>query len=78
MTIWNPSIVAFSIGPLEVRWYSLCWCIGLALAYIVVYKLYKQQRIPQEKFDPLFLFCFVGILVGARLGHCLLYEPTYS
>ena len=77
MTIWNPSIVAFSIGPLEVRWYSLCWCIGLALAYIVVYKLYKQQRIPQEKFDPLFLFCFVGILVGARLGHCLLYEPTY-
>ena len=45
MTIWNPSIVAFSIGPLEVRWYSLCWCIGLALAYIVVYKLYKQQRL---------------------------------
>ena len=45
--------------------------------YIVVYKLYKQQRIPQEKFDPLFLFCFVGILVGARLGHCLLYEPAY-
>lgn len=77
MTIWNPSIVAFSFGPIEVRWYSLCWCIGLALAYVVVYKLYKRQGIPQEKFDPLFLYCFIGILAGARLGHCLLYEPGY-
>lgn len=77
MIYWDPSIIAFSVGPIEVRWYSLCWCIGLALAYIVVYKLYKQQQIPQEKFDPLFLYCFVGILAGARLGHCLLYEPGY-
>ncbi len=76
-TIWNPSVVAFSLGALQVRWYSLCWCIGLALAYVVVFKLYRKQQIPQEKFDPLFLYCFVGILVGARLGHCLLYEPGY-
>ena len=77
MVTWNPSVIAFSLGSLEVRWYSLCWCIGLALAYVVVYKLYKKQSIPQEKFDPLFLYCFVGILVGARLGHGLLYQPAY-
>ena len=77
MVIWDPSEIAFSFGHFAVRWYSLCWCIGLALGYVVVYKLYKQQRIPQEKFDPLFLYCFVGILAGARLGHCLLYEPAY-
>lgn len=77
MVIWNPAPTAFSLGSFEVRWYSLCWCIGLALAYVVVYKLYKRQQIPAEKFDPLFLYCFVGILVGARLGHCLLYEPGY-
>ena len=74
---WNPPISVFTLGPIDVRWYGLCWCIGLALAYIVVYKLYKRQQIPQEKFDPLFLYCFVGILAGARLGHCLLYEPGY-
>lgn len=77
MIIWDPSITAFSLGLVDVRWYSLCWCIGLALSYVVVYKLYRQQQIPQEKFDPLFFYCFVGILVGARLGHCLLYEPGY-
>lgn len=77
MTIWDPSIIAFHVGSLEVRWYGICWCIGLALAYIVMLKLYKRQGIPQEKFDPLFMYCFVGILAGARLGHCLLYEPGY-
>lgn len=77
MITWNPSEVAFMLGPLAVRWYSICWCIGLALAYVIVYKLYRRQQIPQEKFDPLFLYCFVGIIVGARLGHCLLYEPGY-
>lgn len=77
MVYWNPSEVAFSLGSLDVRWYSVCWCIGLALAYIIVFRLYKRQQLSQEKFDPLFLYCFVGILVGARLGHCLLYEPGF-
>ena len=77
MIIWDPSPTAVSLGPLSIQWYSLCWCIGLALSYIVVYRLYKDQQIPQEKFDPLFIYCFVGILIGARLGHCLLYDPGY-
>ena len=72
---WNPSLDAFSLGPITFRWYSLCWLIGLALAYIVVRKLFKDQKIPDEKFDPLFIYCFLGILIGARLGHCLFYQP---
>ncbi|MBQ8463901.1 MAG: prolipoprotein diacylglyceryl transferase [Prevotella sp.] len=74
---WNPSLDAFSLGPFSVRWYSLCWLIGLALAYLMVRWLYKHQKIADEKFEPLFLYCFVGILVGARLGHCIFYEPGH-
>ena len=70
--IWNPSL---SIGPF--RWYSLCWLIGLALAYFVVKRLYKEQHIKDELFDPLFFYCFLGILIGARLGHCIFYQPDY-
>ena len=70
--VWNPSL---SIGPF--RWYSLCWLIGLALAYFVVRKLYKEQKIKDELFEPLFFYCFLGILIGARLGHCLFYQPDY-
>ena len=70
---WNPSLEAFG----SVRWYSLCWLIGLALAYIIVRKLYKDQKLGDDKFEPLFFYCFIGILIGARLGHCLFYEPAY-
>ena len=70
--LWNPSL---SFGPF--RWYSLCWLIGLMLAYFVVKRLYKEQKIKDELFDPLFFYCFIGILLGARLGHCIFYQPDY-
>ena len=82
---WNPSL---TLGPF--RWYSLCWLIGLGLAYFIVRKLFYEQNIAErtivnakgkkEKenvFDPLFVYCFLGILIGARLGHCLFYQPDY-
>ena len=74
---WNPEEIAFRIGSFGFRWYSLCWLIGLILAYYIVKKLYKDQKIKDEYFDPLFIYCFLGILIGARLGHCLFYEPDY-
>ena len=74
---WNPSLEVFSIGAFSMRWYSLMWLIGLAMAYLMVRWLYKKQGIANEKFEPLFIYCFMGILVGARLGHCIFYQPDY-
>ncbi len=71
--VWNPDLKAF----FGLRWYSLCWLVGLALAYAIVRWLYKRQKIADNLFEPLFIYCFLGILVGARLGHCLFYEPDY-
>ena len=73
--VWNPDLVAFRLGPLSVRWYGLLWPIGLALAYLVVKRLYKEQKIKDELLAPLFIYCFFGILIGARLGHCIFYQP---
>ena len=75
--VWNPNPVAFHLGHLGVRWYSLCWLIGLVLAYFVVKWLYKDQHVKDEYFDPLFIYCFFGIIIGSRLGHCLFYQPDY-
>lgn len=74
---WQPELEAFHLGPLSVRWYALLWVIGLIGAYYIVKILYRKQNISDDKFDPLFLYCFIGVLAGARLGHCLFYEPTY-
>ena len=73
--LWNPSDAALSFGPFTIHWYSLCWLIGLALAYLIVQRLYREQKVKEGLFDPLFVYCFIGILVGARLGHCLFYQP---
>lgn len=75
--VWNPSVEALRLGPLSVRFYSLCWVVGLVLGYCVVQRLYRHQQIKKELFEPLFFYCFVGILVGARLGHCIFYQPDY-
>lgn len=73
--LWNPSDTALSFGSFTIHWYSLCWLIGLALAYLIVQRLYREQKVKEGLFDPLFVYCFIGILVGARLGHCLFYQP---
>ena len=75
--LWNPDVDMFTLGGIHVRYYSVCWIIGLLLAYFIVRQLYKQQGAKEETFEPLFLYCFFGILIGARLGHCLFYEPSY-
>jgi len=73
--VWNPDLVAFRLGPFAIRWYGLMWLIGFVLGYFFVKKLYKEQKIKDELFDPLFIYCFFGILIGARLGHCIFYQP---
>ena len=61
--LWNPDLVAFRIGGFALRWYSLCWLLGLLAAFLIVRKLYQEQKIKPELFDPLFIYCFIGILI---------------
>ena len=75
--IWNPDSELCRLFGLPVRYYSLMWVAGLVAAYLLVRKFYKDRGIKPEVFEPLFLYCFIGILAGARLGHCLFYEPDY-
>lgn len=74
--LWHPDLFAH-IGPLSVRWYSLLWLIGLLAAYLYVGRIYRREGVAEGKFEPLFLYCFVGILAGARIGHCVFYQPDY-
>ncbi len=75
--IWNPDTELCRILGLPIRYYSLMWMVGLVAAYFIVKKLYKDRGIKEETYEPLFFYCFLGILIGARLGHCIFYEPGY-
>lgn len=74
---WHPDVVAIDLGFFAIRWYSLCWALGLMGVYLLMHHIYREQKLSEEKFEPLFIYCFLGILIGARLGHCLFYEPQY-
>ena len=51
---WNVDPVAFSIGSLSVRWYGICWAVGLYLCWLVQVWLYKQDGAPEDWADKIF------------------------
>ena len=64
----------FNLG-VTIRWYGLLWVVGLLGSSIIVNKINKYQK---EKLlvEQLFYFCFVGVLAGARIGHCIFYDAS--
>ena len=75
---WNPNPELFNLfGSLPIRYYGLLWVVGIALAYVIVHRQYRDRKIDEKTFEPLFFYCFFGILIGARSGHCLFYQPDY-
>ncbi|WP_201352614.1 prolipoprotein diacylglyceryl transferase [Hydrogenimonas urashimensis] len=73
--VWQTDPVLFRIGPLSLHWYGLMFISGLLLGYGLLRGIYRREGRDPEMVDILFLYATVGILVGARLMHCLAYEP---
>ena len=74
---WKVDPELFTLLAREIRWYGLLWVIGLVVAIVIVQKIFEKERLPEKWFDSLFVHMMLGIVVGARLGHCLFYEPAY-
>ncbi|MBR5982607.1 MAG: prolipoprotein diacylglyceryl transferase [Bacteroidales bacterium] len=74
---WNVSPEIFTAGGFSLRYYSAFFAIGFVLAYFVIKHYYKQENIPQKELDRLTVFVVLGGILGARIGHCIFYEPSY-
>ncbi len=77
MIIWdvNPNIV--SIGPLTVRWYGLLFALSFIIGYQIFVWIYKRENRPEQELSDLIWYMIIGTVVGARLGHCLFYNPSF-
>jgi phosphatidylglycerol:prolipoprotein diacylglycerol transferase len=74
---WDIDPELIRVGPLAVRYYGLLFAAAFIQGlYIMRWVLAREGR-PQDELDPLFGYLFVGTVVGARLGHCLFYDPEY-
>lgn len=74
---WNVDPVMFHLGGFELRWYSIGFLLAFLIGYLIFYRMCKREKVEVKYLDSLVLYIFVATLVGARLGHCLFYEPNY-
>ena len=74
---WTADPVFFERGFFSLRWYALMFIVGFFIGSKLMEVYYKHDGVNPERVYTLFLYCFVGTIIGARLGHCLFYDPWY-
>ena len=74
---WNVDPVIFHIGSLGIRWYSLLFISGFILGWYIFKWFFKREGVSESLLDPLLYTLLIATIVGARLGHCLFYQPDY-
>jgi len=74
---WHVNPEIFSIGAFSLRWYSILFVSGFIIGWFIFKHYFKRERIPETLLDPLLYTLLLCTIVGARLGHCLFYQPDY-
>lgn len=75
---WTVDPIIFASGNFHVGWYGLFFAVGLIVfGYYIVQKMWEAEKLPEKWLNALFYYVLIGTVVGARLGHCLFYQPEY-
>lgn len=75
--VWDFDPVMLRLGSFDIRYYGLMWAVALLLGGWIFSKFCKREKLPQSLSDSAFMFITLGTIIGARVGHCLFYEPEY-
>ena len=75
--VWDIDPIAISVGFAKIRWYGLMFASAFISSYLLMTWMYKREGKNIEEIDDLLTYAAVGTVVGARLGHCLFYNPEY-
>ena len=71
--IWTANPALYD-GAIQIRWYGLFFAIGFIVGYSMMERMYRHEQLNVKWLDSLFIYVVVGMVLGARLGHCLFYE----
>lgn len=74
---WGPNPVFLDFGLVQIRYYGLFFALAFLIGFHLVQRMFILENKPQDVLDPLLTYMVVGTLLGARLGHCLFYEPDF-
>lgn len=74
---WDVKPQLLDLGSFELRWYSLLFAAGFIIGYLIIQKMFTKEGFSVELLDKLTVYVVLGTIIGARLGHCIFYEPEY-
>jgi prolipoprotein diacylglyceryl transferase len=75
--IWSADPVALSFGPFHIFWYGILFATAIISGLEFMKWAFYLEHKDKSLIEPLFIYAVVGIVVGARLGHCFFYDPQY-
>ncbi|MEI6898853.1 MAG: prolipoprotein diacylglyceryl transferase [Bacteroidota bacterium] len=74
---WNADPEIIRIGALVIRWYGLLFASGFFFGYLILTRAFNKEKVDLKYLDELTTWMIIATVIGARLGHCLFYEPAY-
>ncbi|MFD2915950.1 prolipoprotein diacylglyceryl transferase [Psychroserpens luteus] len=72
--VWDPS-KGLDLGFFTLHYYSVMWIVAFILGLQIMKRIYKHEGQSDESLDSLFIYSVIGIMLGARLGHVIFYQP---
>ncbi len=74
---WHFDPIAIALGPLQIHWYGLCWGLAFLAAEFGVRRRLAAMGRSDVDVAGLVICALLGTIAGARLAHCLFYDPAY-
>jgi prolipoprotein diacylglyceryl transferase len=74
---WDVGPEIFRAGVFSLRWYGLMFACAFVSGYYIMRRMFARENVSQKKLDHMVWYMVIGTFIGARLGHCLFYEPDY-
>ncbi len=75
--VWDVNPVIFKWHFLQLRWYGLFFIASFFLGFLIIKKIFQEEKVDTSNLDDWLLYTLIGAIIGARLIHCLFYEPHY-
>jgi len=74
---WDIDPELFSLGPISIRWYGLAFASSFFFGFLLLRRIFRLEGRPVKNLDKLLVYVLIGTILGARLGHCFFYNPSY-